>query len=138
MRRARGRQRPVRRVTLQVGRAQQQVLGRNVLVLEVCCLAEGLLQYFVQRLAQGRLLRRTGHARQLFLHLMKLELQPLGGNANLVEHGRNHALAVFDQGQQQMHRLNFRIPQFGGPRLRLGHRLLRLDGQFFPANCHCS
>ncbi len=76
------------------------------------------------------------HTRQLFLNAMQVVLQPLGGNTNLLQHRRNHALAVIDQRQQQMHRQHLRVAQLGRLRLRLLHRLLRLDRQFFPTNCH--
>ena len=90
----------------------------------------------VQRLAQARLRGRAGHARQFLLDLVQVALQPLGGHADLFEHGGNHALAVLDQRQQQVHGLDLGVAELGGARLRLLHRLLRLDGEFVPTNGH--
>ncbi len=47
-------QRLARRIALQVRDAEQQVLGGDVLVLEVRGLAKGLLESLVERLARGR------------------------------------------------------------------------------------
>ena len=62
-----GHQRIARRLALQLRRAQQQMLGRNVLVLEVRGLAKCLLQHSVQRLAQTGLRGSPGHPRQFLL-----------------------------------------------------------------------
>ena len=67
---------------------------------------------------------------------VQVALQPLGGHTDLFEHGGNHALAVLNERQQQVHGLHLGIAQLGGARLRLLHRLLRLDGKFVPTNGH--
>ena len=86
MRRAQSNQRIARRIVLQMGRAQQQMLRRNVLVLEVRSLAKRLLQDFIQRLAHIRLVRRARNARQFLLDRMQLVLQPLSRHTNLFQH----------------------------------------------------
>ena len=112
------------------------MLGRDVLVFEVGGFLEGLLQRFVQRLAQARLRGRTGHARQFFLDAVQVALEALGGHTNLFEHGGDHALAVLDERQQQVHGLQLGVAQLGGARLRLLNRLLRLHGEFVKTNGH--
>ena len=112
------------------------MFGGNVLVLEVRGFAEGLLESFVERLAQARLRGRAGHARQFFLDAVQVAFQPLGGHTDLLEHGGDDALAVFDERQQQVHGLHLGVAELGSARLRLLHRLLRLDGEFVPTNGH--
>ena len=99
MGRADGRQRSAGRITLQVGRAQQQVFRGNVLVLEVRRLAESLLQRPVQRVAQPRLACRSRNPRQFLLDLVQIAFQPSGRHTNLLQHRGNHALAIFHQRQ---------------------------------------
>jgi hypothetical protein len=96
----------------------------NVLVLEVRGLAKCLVQHLIERLAHAGLRGGSGHTRQFLLDLVQVVLQPLGRNANLFEHGGNHALAILDQRQQQMHRQHFGVAELACPRLRLLHRLL--------------
>ena len=138
VRRALGQQRIDCRVALFAGQAQQQMLGRDVLVLEVSRFLERLFDGFVEPVRQARLALRTRNSRQFLLDRVQLGFQPLHGNANFFEHRQNHALAVCDQAQQQMHRLQLRIAQLRGLRDCLLHCLLRLDGQFVPANSHNS
>ncbi len=131
-----GDQSVARGVAFEVRDAQQQMLGGNVLVLEVRGLAEGLFKSLVQRLAERRLRGRAGHTRQFLLDAVQVALQPLDGHTDLLEHGGDDALAVLDQRQQQVHGLHLRVAELGGARLRLLHRLLRLDGEFVPTNGH--
>ena len=67
---------------------------------------------------------------------VQFALQPLGGHTDLFKHGGDDALAVFKQRQQQMDGLHLGVAELGGARLRLLHRLLRLDGEFVPTNGH--
>ena len=80
--------------------------------------------------------RRPGNPWQLLLNGVQIALQPFRGNADLLQHCGNHALAVLDQRQQQVHRLHLRVAKLSRSPLRLLHRLLRLHRQFFPTNCH--
>ena len=85
---------------------------------------------------EARLRGCAGHARQFLLDLVQVALEPLGGHADFFEHGGDHALAVFNERQQQVHGLQLGVAELGGARLRLLHRLLRFDGEFVPTNCH--
>ncbi len=109
---------------------------RDVLVLEVRRFLEGLVEDAGERLACVGLRGRSCHARQFFLDGVQFVFQPLGGHADFLQHGGDHALAVFKQSQQQVHGLHFGVAEFGCARLRLLHCLLRLDGEFFPTNGH--
>ena len=125
-----------RRVALLVRDAEQQVLGGDVLVFEVCGFIKGLVEGLVERRAEARLRRGAGHARQFFLDLVQIALEPLDGHTDLFEHRGDDALAVLDEREQQVDGLQFGVAELGSARLRLLDRLLRLDGEFFPVNCH--
>ena len=118
--------------------AEKQMLGGDVFVLKVCRFAKRLFKRFVEHIAQAGLGCRTGNTRQFFLERMQIALQPFGGNTDLFKHRRDDALAVFNERQQQMQRLHLGVAKSGGALLRLLQCLLRLDGQFFPTNCHNS
>ena len=62
------------------------------------------------------------------------QLRPVG--ADPLQERRDHAVALAQQGRQQVQRLDLRIARFGGERLRRGHRLLGLDRQFVEAKSH--
>ena len=125
-----------RRVALQAGDAQKQVLGRNVLVLEVRSLFERLVQRLVEGGAQARLRGRTGNARQFVLDPVQIALQPLRRHTNLLKHRGNYALAVLKQRQQQVHRLHLGIAELRGVLLCQLNRLLRLHRKFVSAYRH--
>jgi hypothetical protein len=97
---------------------------------------KGLLEGLVERLADARLRRGTRHARQFFLDAVQVALQPLRGHTDLFEHGGDHALAVLNEREQQVHGLQFGVAELGSARLRLLDRLLRLHGEFVKTNGH--
>ena len=79
---------------------------------------------------------RAGDARQFFLDLVQVGFKPLGGHTDLFKHGGDHALAVFDERQQQVDGLQFGVAELGRVRLRLLHRLLRFHREFVPMDGH--
>ena len=129
-------ERVARRIALLVRDAQQQVLGGDVIVLEVRGFAEGLLERLGERRAETRLRRSACDARQFLLDLVQVALQPLDRHTDLFEHGGDHALAVLNEREQQVDGLQFGVAELGSMRLRLLHRLLRFDSEFLPTNCH--
>ena len=137
VRRAQGDQRIARRIALEMGHAQQQMLGRNVLVLEVRGLAKGLVERLVERLAQAGLRGRTGHARQFFLDRRADRCSsrsvgtPIFSSTAGITPSRSSSSA-----SKQVHGLQLGVAQLRGARLRLLHCLLRLDGKFVPTNGH--
>ena len=62
--------------------------------------------------------------------------EPFGGDTDFFKHGGDDALAVFEQGEQEVDGLDLGVAEFGGALLRLLDCLLRLDGEFFPTNGH--
>ena len=116
---------------------QQQMLGGDVLVLEVGGFLEGLVEdaRFSAWLRPGWA-AGAGDARQFFLDRVQIAFEPLGGDADLFKDGGDDAFAVFEQGEQEMDGLDLGVAEFGGALLRLLDCLLRLDGEFFPTNGH--
>ena len=55
---------------------------------------------------------------------------------DLFENGGNHALAIFNERQQQVDGLHLGVAELGCTRLRLLHCLLRLYGEFIPTDSH--
>ena len=99
-----------RGVAFLVRDAEQHVLGGDILVFEVCGFAEGLLQRLVERLAQTGL-RGAPATRGSFSSIWCSScLEPLGGHTDLFEDGGDHALAVFDQRQQEVTGCNSGLP----------------------------
>ncbi len=131
-----GDQRIARGIALQVRDAEQQVLGGDVLVFEVVGLLEGLVERFVERLAQAGLRGRAGYTRQFLLDRCRSLSSRSVGTPIFSSTGGDYALAVLEQSQQQMHGLELGVAELGRAILRLLHRLLRLDGEFVPTNSH--
>ncbi len=100
------------------------MLGGDVVVLEIGGLAKSLLERLVERRAEARLRGCAGDARQFFLDLVQLGFEPLGRHTDLFEDGGNHALAVFNERQQEVDGLQLRVAELGSVRLRLLDRLL--------------
>ncbi len=131
------RQNLLRRIALQVRDGQQQVLGGNVLVLEIGRFLEGALQKFVGRLGErglrGSAAGDFGQALDLAVSLAQHGLRT---NADLLQHGQNDAFFVLEQRRQQVQRQQFRVAVLGGEIVAALHRFLRLHRKFFPTNCH--
>ena len=127
------------RVALQVRDGQQQVLGRNVLVLEIGGFLESALQKFVGRLGEADLRSSAaGNFRQALDLAISLAQHGLRTNADFLQHGQNDALFVFEQRRQQMQRQQFRVAVLGGEVVAALHRFLRFYCEFFPTDSHRS
>ncbi len=124
-------------IALQVGDGQQQVLGRNILVLEIGGFLESALQQLVGRLGEADLRgSAAGNFRQALDLAVSLAEHSLRTNADFLQHGQNDALFVFEQRRQQVQRQQFRVAVLGGEVVASLHRFLRLHGEFFPTDCH--
>ena len=127
----------LRRVALQVRDGQQQVLGRNVLVLEIGRFLEGALQKFVGRLGErglgGSAAGNFGQALDLAVGLAQHGLRT---NADLLQHGQDDAFFVFEQRRQQVQGQQFRVAVLGSEVVAALHCFLRFHRKFFPTNRH--
>ena len=135
--RARSRQDLLRRIALQLRHPQQHVLGGNVLVLEIRCLFEGVLQQRRSRIGEMRLrCAAAGNFRQLADLARHLGLHRRHVQSHPLQQRSNDALAVFQQRAQYVYRLQLRIAVLAGQIVCPLHGFLRLHGQFVPTYCH--
>ena len=118
-----------------VEQAEQQMLGADVIVLELA----GLGLRGIQRLLQVRAEKQVAAAGALdfvaagqFAFQVRLELR--GRHADLLQQLRDEALGLADQGQQQMLAIHLLMRMSLRDALRFLQRLLRLDGQ--PVQLH--
>src|SRR5271155_1684114 len=127
--RARADQRLGRRIFFRRGDGQQNMLGRNVLILQPLHLVERVLQNLVRRRTQI-LLRDAGNFRQprdLLLHVTRDRRRR---HPQLLQQRRHHAVALRHQRPQQMQRLDLLLPLAPAHLLRRLQRLLGLYSQF--------
>ena len=132
------RQQQLRAVILQAREGEQQMLGRNVIVLKLLCLFERRFEHLVQRVARAGLRRGAADFRKLIHRLLGARFQLPHGHANLVEDGRNHALFVAEQHRQQMQRQNLGVAVLRRKLAGALHRLLRLHRKLVPPYRHNS
>ena len=128
----------LRRIALQAGQPQQHVLGRHVFIFEGVRFFKRFLQKLVDLRRHGRLVRAAA-ARdlgQLFNFFVDIAEHGLRPNADFFKHGRNDALAVFDQRRQQMYRGQFRIAMLRGKLVCALDCFLRLNRKFVPTDGH--
>ncbi len=119
----------LRRIALQLGHAQQQMLGGNVLVLEVGRLFEGVLQHLRSGIGKVRLGGATaGDFGQLLdlAHCLGLHRRYVQSNA--LKQGGYDAFVVLQQRCQYVNRLQLGIAVLAGEIVRPLHCLLRLYG----------
>ena len=111
-----------------VGHGQQQMLGGDVLVLEVIRLFESLVEQALRGGGKAGLCCAAGDARQIFQNLVGLRQDCLRTGADFLQHRSNNALPVLQQRDQQVHGQQFGIAALGGDFRGALHRRLRLDG----------
>ena len=87
------------RVALELRDRQQQVFGRDIFVFEIIRFLESALQELVRRLGERRLGRTFArNLGQLLDPAVALMQHGLRADANLLQHWRDDAFFVFDQG----------------------------------------
>ena len=120
-----------------LGERQQQVLGGDVVVLEVLGFLAGAVKHLGQRVRHaGR--GPTRDLGQLGDSGVGTVQQFLHAHARAFQHRQDDALAVFQQRRKQMHGQDFRVAVLSGSGRGGLDRLLRFSGQFFPLECHTS
>ena len=109
------------------GQREQDVLGRDVLVVELAGLALGEAQDVHQLAAGGGLLGARGDRRELVEQLLGLRADRAGAGAELAQDGTDDAVGLIDQRDEQV--LGLGLGVVAGGRHRDGglQRLLRLD-----------
>ncbi len=136
VRRSHGGEQELRAVILEARKGEQQMLGGDVVVLELLGLFEGRLENLVEGVARAGLRRGAADFGQLADGFLRLDVELANRHTDFVEDGRNHALFVTEKHRQQMQRQNFGIAVFCGELAGVLHRLLRLHRKFVPTNCH--
>jgi hypothetical protein len=111
------------------GDAEQEVLGRDVLVLQLLRFLEGSVERTAQRVADARLRRRTRYTRQRRQQLVELCAERLDRDAELQEHRHGGAFRLRDQRTQEVRRLDHAVATARREGLGLGQGLLALDGE---------
>ncbi len=112
---------------LRVGEREQDVLGRDVLVVELAGLALGEAQDVHELAARRRLLRARGDRRQLVQRLVDLRPDRLRTRAELAQNRPDNTLGLLEQSHEQVLGLSFRVMAGGRHGDRGLQRLLGLD-----------
>ncbi len=107
---------------------QQQMLARDVLVLEILGLAGRRLQHALERVGGPRL-AAPGHRGGLGERLLDLLGHLARVDAELLEDGRRDAVGLRQERAQQMRRLHGALAAAGGQGHGLGQGFLGLDGE---------
>src|SRR5271157_2597747 len=116
---ARFRQDFLGRIALQLGHAEQHVLGGNVVVLEIGRLFEGVFQHLRSGIGKMRLRGAAArHFRQSLDLAHGLGLHRGHMKPHALQKRRNDSLTVFDERGQDVDRLQFRITVLAGEIIR--------------------
>jgi hypothetical protein len=124
------------RILLEMRDGQQQVLGGDVLVLEVGGFFEGLLEQLVGGVRERGLRRLAGNFGKLFDFAIDIAENGLRADADFFEHGRNDAFFVFEQRRQQVQPAAARGCRAQRRVVRALDGFLRFYGEFFPTDGH--
>ena len=113
------------------------MLGRDVLILKLVGLFEGAFQRAV---GVRRKMRLHGAAARNFWQPLDSSLNLLGNSfrigADLGQDRRHNAFTILEQRGEQMQRGYLGIAMLRREIIGALHRLLRLQGEFVPSNCH--
>ena len=92
------------RILFEVRDGEQQVLGGDILILEVGSLFEGLLQQLVGGVRERGLRRFSGNFWEFLDVTVEIAENRLRADADLFEHRGNDALFVFEKGGEKVNR----------------------------------
>ena len=123
-------------VALKLRDGEQQVLGRDVFVLEVGGLFEGLLKELVDFIGERDLSRVSGNLGKFFELFVDFSQDGLRADADFFEHGRDDAFLVLEQRGEQVNGAQLGIAMLGGELVRALDGFLRFDGEFIPTDGH--
>jgi hypothetical protein len=114
---------------------QEQVLGRDELVLHRIGFALGSFEDAAEFLAQlrRRAARHAGEMAQFGLHDF---VQLAAVDADAIEDRADDAVVFGQERRQQVQRVDLRMPAVGRQLLGASHRLLGLERLFVESKCH--
>ncbi len=117
-------------VAIARGEAEQQMLRRDVLVLQLICGLEGRFECLAELAPDARLRGAARHARQCGERLVELRFQRIGADAQFLQHRNGGALGLVEQRAQQVQRLDDGVTAARRERLGFRERFLAFDRQF--------
>src|SRR5580700_2406649 len=123
-------------VVLLGGEGEEQVLGRDVIVLEILSLFEGLLENLIEGVRGVRLRGGSADFGELADRVFRFGGELQRGHADLFENGGDDAFLVGQEDGEQVQRENLRIAVFRRELAGVLHGLLRFDGKFVPTDGH--
>ncbi len=125
------------RFGLFLGKCEEQMLGRHIVVLHRLGLCLSGFENPVGIVAQMR--GRSAACLGQMLQFRRNNLPQLAlVRTDAIQKRAHHALLLFEQRREQVNRLKLGIPRVGGQFVRPLHRLLGLDCQFVETECHGS
>jgi hypothetical protein len=115
-------------VAIRLGRSQDQMLDRDVVVLEALRLVLGFLEELKSASTERRL-RTAGHLGNGFQSFLEFPADRPGARPGTLDQWSRDPLALLEQRDQQVLRQDFRVASPHGAVHRVAHRLLALRGQ---------
>jgi hypothetical protein len=115
------------RLALDVHHRQKQMLSGDVFVLEIACLHLGVVQHLVQLRGKAHLGAVPVDLGFRLQELFHLAMELKGLDAHRGQKGRDHPVALLQQRQEQVLRVQLRVIQAMGVGLRRLHGFLGLD-----------
>ena len=133
---AEGRKQLARGIALLLGEGEQEVLRRDVFVLEVGCFLEGAVEDLLHRVRKSGL--RTGAADlgQRVQGVVGARQKLLRGHADLLQNRNDDAVLVLEQRREHVHGRELGIAVLKREIGRCLDGFLRFDREFVPTNCH--
>jgi hypothetical protein len=123
-------------LVLLLGEREQEVLGGDVVVLEVFGFLEGVLEDFVEGVAEAGLGGRALDFGELGDGGAEGVGERLDGDADLFKDGEDDALVIFEEGGHEVQREDFGVAVFSGEALGGLEGFLGFDGEFVPFDGH--
>ncbi len=124
------------RILLEMRDCQQQVFRRNVFVLEVGSLFEGLFEQLVRRVRKRSLRRFAGDFGKLFDLAVEVAKNRLRADADFFQHGWDNAFFIFEQGGEQVDRQKLGVAVLGSEVVGALNCFLCFYCEFIPTDGH--
>jgi hypothetical protein len=115
---------------------EQEVLGRDVLVLEIVGFLECLVEDLLHGIGHAGLRAGAGNLGEFAQGLGCFCDELVGGYADFLQDRDDDAVLVFKQGGEQVQRQQLRVAVLGRERARALNRFLRFHCEFIPTDCH--
>ena len=118
----------LRRIALEAHQPEQEVLGGDILVLEVGRCLEGEVEHFGGLVGKTRLGRCSGEFWQVADFSLELQLQVGGLHTGTRQQRHDDAFTILNERGQQVQRHHLGVCVFARQLAGALHRLLRLHG----------